>query len=222
MYFRHNNDAIIFESKDILINASLKRSRDFKIYEPELRNKLYYLDTGTGKSPKAVLQLINNVKRVLAKEFTFDNTYTSENLNIFPILVLHDHMFDMPGLNVLVNHWFQTELQLLREQEFYIEKVKPLILISIDFFILHQDVLRADFDLFIGLLQNHLEITSNLPLKKREYASEADLEEIMHNISTPFALTGYNFLRQSKLLQIPEMLHEYGLSLLKHEKNADT
>ncbi|MBL0202373.1 MAG: hypothetical protein IPP81_20110 [Chitinophagaceae bacterium] len=41
-YIRNGNNLFLFESKDILINASIKSSYDFKQYEPEFEKKLYF------------------------------------------------------------------------------------------------------------------------------------------------------------------------------------
>jgi hypothetical protein len=41
-YIRNGNNAFLFESKDILINAEIKTSYDFGLYEPEFKKKLYY------------------------------------------------------------------------------------------------------------------------------------------------------------------------------------
>src|SRR5690606_13087860 len=105
----------LFESKDILINATIKHSYDFTKYEKELRKKLYYEESDGKTEKKAVLQLLKNIENILKKEFPADLNYKTKSVIIYPIIVLHDHQFNVLGLNSLVNHWFKIEVKKLGE-----------------------------------------------------------------------------------------------------------
>jgi len=137
-YVRNGNKIFLFESKDVLISAQVKSSYDFSLYEKELK-KRFLRD---GNQNKAVLQLVNNVKRILNYEFSFDSRYDALKVRIYPILVLHDHQFNVPGLNFIVNEWFQDKVQELGRQGFDITKVQPLIIIEMGSLLLHQEVFR--------------------------------------------------------------------------------
>ncbi len=142
-YFRNNNTLFLFESKDILIKAKVKITNDFIQYEEEFKKKLYFdIDKKGNIESKAVLQLINNIKRALKKQFSFDTNYYEGNLSIYPILILHDHSFNVPGLNVLVNEWFAIELKKLSSSGLNILNVKPITIIDIDTFILCYDLIK--------------------------------------------------------------------------------
>ena len=142
-YYRNNNTLFLFESKDILINAKVKITNDFIKYEEEFKKKLYFdIDKKGNIENKAVLQLINNIKRALKKQFSFDTKYFESKLSIYPILILHDHSFNVPGLNVLVNEWFSIELKKLSSSGLNILNVMPITIIDIDTFILCYDLIK--------------------------------------------------------------------------------
>ncbi len=123
-------------------------SFDYSIYEKEFKKILYYeeLPDGTEK-PKAVVQLINNVTKILKQEFKFDENYKYREVNIYPIIITHDYQFETPGLNVIVNSWFQEELEYLQENGLFIGKTKPLTIINIDTLIFHQESLYNNIQL---------------------------------------------------------------------------
>jgi hypothetical protein len=53
--------------------------------------------------------------------------------------VVHDRSFMMPGLNVLVNSWFQEQVAYLRQQGMAGGVIKPLVLVDIDTILAYQD-----------------------------------------------------------------------------------
>ena len=62
----------MFETKEILIDGKIKSSYNFNVYETEFRKKLFCEVKGEKMNKKAVLQLINNIERIIRKEFPFD------------------------------------------------------------------------------------------------------------------------------------------------------
>ena len=143
-YIRKDDTLFLFESKDILVNATIKPTYDFKQYEKEFREKLYCYVSKSGKTEKkAILQLINNVRKTLKKELSFDQGYNKDSISIYPIIVLHDRQFsDVLGLNIFINHWFTDELIKLQREGINIDNVRPIAIINIDTFILYQDILK--------------------------------------------------------------------------------
>ena len=68
-YIRNGNYVFLFESKDILINGSIKETFDYTMYREEFSKKLYYETAKNGSiEKKAVLQLVNNIERLLKQE----------------------------------------------------------------------------------------------------------------------------------------------------------
>ena len=126
-YLRKGKDILLLESKDFLIRAEKKATFDFDVYEEEIGKTLYYEDrpNGTRKSG-AVLQLISSIKRILKKEFTADTAYYYKDVFIYPVLITHDHQYDTPGFNDLINEWFQYELSLLEDEGLFVNRIKPI------------------------------------------------------------------------------------------------
>ncbi|WP_295129101.1 hypothetical protein [uncultured Chitinophaga sp.] len=138
-YLRLGNDIFLFESKDVLLNASIKQSYDFQKLINELKVKFLV------KSSRAVGigQLINNIRRTLTLAHPVDQEYHSKEVKIYPILVTHDRMFDTPGLNEVLNFYYLRELSKLKEEGLDTANVAPLIVINVDALIEIAPLLRA-------------------------------------------------------------------------------
>ncbi|MDZ7848666.1 MAG: hypothetical protein U5L96_19075 [Owenweeksia sp.] len=134
-YVRQGKNILLFESKDFLIDSKSKLSYDLKTYEEVFEKKLY-CDFETDK-PKAVVQLINFIKKLLGTSFPLDQSYNYRDIRIYPIVITHDIQYDTPGLDVMINTWFQEELDDLASEGYYTRKVKPLTIINIDTLLLH-------------------------------------------------------------------------------------
>jgi len=155
-YSRTGNNILLFELKDSLIKGNTKQSFDYKEVEKELREKFWYYDyiDEKGKSKvnsKAVRQLKNSVKSILSKSFMFDQEYESNDLIIYPILLFLDRSLDTPGVNDILNHWFQIELA---NDSFIVQSkatIMPLTTIDFDTLVQYQDVL-SDNDLILEKL----------------------------------------------------------------------
>ena len=146
-YIRDRNRILLFESKDILIPADVKTSGDFRKLRLSFRDKLYFSIDKSKKriKPKAILQLISVVERLLRNQdfVKFDNELNSKSLNIYPILVLHDNLFNAAGLNKLINFWFNKELEKLSKKGLNIKKVRPLTVIDIDTLIFNKEAINS-------------------------------------------------------------------------------
>jgi hypothetical protein len=96
-YLRKKNQYLLFESKDVLIKATVKGSGNYHLIEQELKEKIY----------KALKQLTRNVKFILSKEIPLDKNYNSKNLTFYPILIVHNDIFNVAGLNNILNDWLK-------------------------------------------------------------------------------------------------------------------
>ncbi len=68
-YIRNGNKIFLFESKDIFIPSGTKVSNDYEDISGELKKRLYYEEKSNGRiENKAVLQLLNNIKKYLIKQ----------------------------------------------------------------------------------------------------------------------------------------------------------
>lgn len=138
-YVRIKNKILLFESKDVILKGEEKLSRDYEILSSGLKDKFLKVEKDGKISKKAILQLIENVERIVNKFYTkIDIDYNNEHLMIYPILVIHDRQFDAPNINRILNTWFKEELRNKFENS-QIEKVKDLVVINIDTLILYQE-----------------------------------------------------------------------------------
>jgi hypothetical protein len=212
-YVRKGNYLFLFESKDILINATIKPSYDFNLYEKEFKKKLYFDDSNGRIVNKAVLQLINNIKRTLSKGFPFDLNYKISSLYIYPIIVLHDHQFNVSGLNVLVNEWFINELGKLKEEGYNIARVQPLVIIDIDTLISQQDLFQERTIKLEVILDEYFKfITFDF---KRKYRDENHSKQYYQRTVVPFSIFIHNYVHEKKINKIPKILLEKGISLFQ-------
>jgi hypothetical protein len=129
----------LVESKDFLIAADKKMSFDFNVYEEEFGRILDFEELPDGKiKPKAIVQLINSIRRILKTEFSADTDYHYKDVFIYPVLLNHDHQYDTPGFNELIDFWFQDALLELAEEGLFIHHVEPLSVVTIDSLIYNQ------------------------------------------------------------------------------------
>lgn len=132
-YCRFNDMIILSESKDFFMTADEKLSYDFDTIMSGLAKD--------GRLKKATLQLATNVRRLLLKSLPLDLDYDPSNI-IYPVIVLHDSLYNTPSLNYWANEWFQEELKkltvdpALKGRDF--SSVRPLTLVDIDTLILYR------------------------------------------------------------------------------------
>lgn len=140
-YIRNGNKIFLFESKDIFISSEAKISNDYNVIYRELHKRLYYEDKGGKISNKAILQLLLNIKKILHMEAEWDNCYKKKSIKIYPIVVLHDNIYNCPGINELLNQWFKEELDKIKD-EYNVTCIEKVTIINIDVFILYRDFLQ--------------------------------------------------------------------------------
>lgn len=142
-YLRNGNHLFLYENKDTFVPGSIKTSGDIEKILTDLKLKLYYKTNENGKiSPKAVQQLTSNIERALLKQNKFDTDYKEKNLQIYPILVLHDACYNAPGFNQIINDWFKIELKKLNDKGINTDRVKPITYIHIDTLILYGEYFK--------------------------------------------------------------------------------
>lgn len=164
-YVREVNNVYIFESKDTFVPGDIKQSGDLEAIIADIKKKLYYTEINDQISPKAVKQLVENVRRALLKENTFDRAYSENEIFIYPVLVLHDTSFDTPGINRIVNDWFRVEINELRSKGYDVSKVFNITIINIDVLIKYSSCLRNKRYSLDSLIRNYyleMEIPANV------------------------------------------------------------
>ncbi|NLO71782.1 MAG: hypothetical protein GX102_12740 [Porphyromonadaceae bacterium] len=143
-YIRNGNKIFIFESKDILINANVKASYDYRLINNELHKKLYFEPLEGGKTKNAaVCQLSNFIQLLLSESFPLDNKYKSKNAKIYPVIVLHNRQLEISGLNKQVNEWFKTERSKLNELGYDDSKIRDIVVLNIDSLIHYHELIQC-------------------------------------------------------------------------------
>ncbi|GGI56892.1 hypothetical protein [Winogradskyella haliclonae] len=211
-YVRNGKRMFLFESKDIMLNANVKQSSDFNQIERELKKKLYIKDDGT---PKAVVQLIKTIRKALDKTLEYDTGYNPKRVIIFPVLVLHNRMFNVGGFNKLLNFWFQDELQGLRDEGFDTQNVMPLVTVDIDTLIFNKNVF---VDRKLKFEDIHTEYSNefiNFSVEGRAYVNEAAANKASKDSYVPFSFYLDNKVDRMNLRTIQNELMEKGYSLLE-------
>ena len=210
-YIRKGKDVLLFESKDFLIRADKKGSFDYSVYEEEFERVLYYEVNNKGKEKyKAVMQLINSVRRMLKNEFEADKDYYYREINIYPILLTHDHQYDTPGFNELINSWFQDELKCLEEEGLYIKRVAQLTIVNIDSLIEYQVGLSTDIS-----LHELVKLYEKFKLEKPKNKFRTDDEAMSYSLSKliPFSMFIDKHFKQHRLFKPPPVLDVLGENL---------
>lgn len=158
-YVRRKKQVFLFESKDIIFNAQLKESTSFEAYRAEIKKKLYFDDSSGKVKPKAVLQLIRNVRNLLAGTDGFEKNKRSVG-RIYPIVVVHNRQLNVAGLNQLLKKWFREELVKLGDEGFHIKKVAQLTIINISTLIHYADSLSTSKYSISKLIEEYHRTTS--------------------------------------------------------------
>ena len=203
-YIRKGKNILLFESKDFLIKAEYKSSFDFNIYEREFQRILYYQEMPDGSEKhKAVMQLINSVRRLLKKGFKADADYFYKDVFIYPILLTHDLQYDTFGFNKLIDYWFQDELEGLKEEGLFIHHVKPLTVINIDSLIYHQGGLTENITLNEVIDAYHLHILLKQGMK---FKTETDYKSFLMSKFIPFSQFINKYFNSKGINKLPSIL----------------
>lgn len=131
-YIRDGKYILLFENKDNLIDKRLVDSRNIEVLIDKLKN--VFICNEEGKD-KAIKQLINNIEKIQNGNFVKDPGINPTNCIIYPIVVVDNSLFSLAGINMLINHWFSTEIQ---SRCLNTKHVRPLTIIDIDSLVLYQ------------------------------------------------------------------------------------
>jgi hypothetical protein len=214
-YIRNRNKILLFESKDILIPAPVKTSGDFNQLKKVLRNKLYFeIDHKKHKiKPKAILQIINNIERLLKGEIfvDVDTELKGKTLNIYPILILHDNLYNALGLNRLLNYWFDKELVKLKKKGMNVWRVRPLVILDIDTMIYLQVAVRKTNYSYEKFIDDFIREVVNINIKNARSHNQAKLMIEQSMISLSFYMEELDIIKKN--WSLTPQFEEYGKNL---------
>jgi hypothetical protein len=200
-YFRDGQRAILFESKDVLVPQSAKAGTDFPAYFEEVHKRFHYDVNDKGKEvDKATRQLLRNVARLLNHEIPLDTDYDPAELVIYPVLVLHDRLYNVPGLNVLVNDWFQQDLAIRASKGLPAHNVRPLVIVDVDTVMAYHEAFRDRILVFEDVLEEYYHY---LHPDYSKAGSQVELEQLIIQEALPFALFLENYAGEKGLSPVP-------------------
>jgi hypothetical protein len=222
-YIRKGKNILLIESKDFLIAADKKMSFDFNVYKEEFARVLDYEKMPDGEiKPKAVMQLIKGIRRLLKKEFTADTDYFYKDVFIFPILLTHDYQYDTPGFNELIDFWFQDELLGLKEEGLFIHHVKQLSVVNIDSLIYNQVGLANSISLHAMLNLYHQ--NKKVEQRKKNSKSQEEYDRYFEEYKqmrmsklTPFSVFIDKYFQKRGLWKLPPLLDLVTPALFKEK-----
>lgn len=166
-YFLKTERAIIlFECKDIRINAWIKEQRDYGILEKELRNKLvsktyqlnYKNHCHREITPKRVGcgQLAGHIANIRKRESPWDLSL-AKDVKVYPVLIIADNRLVVPGLANLLQGWYAECLKkegLNESSEHSIILMSPLTLIKYSS-LFQQDGFQKYFDEYYEFISSN-------------------------------------------------------------------
>jgi hypothetical protein len=118
-YVREGKKIFLFENKDNLFAEKIKQSTDSNEIESYLKSKFY--DVG-------IKQLIENIKKIFEGKYNrVDSKIKLDKIRIYPVIVIHDYMFNLTGLNFIVNEWFNNEIDNLVKEKILSDKIRKRI-----------------------------------------------------------------------------------------------
>lgn len=166
-YLRHNNNIFAFENKDVLIAKDVKASADIEKINETLKIKFL----GDENHKVGIGQLINTIEEILEKKFRFDSYVNSKNnLKIYPILLVHDRIFQTFGINYRLNSWYLESLEKRLSHKFNLSNIKSLTVIDIDTIILWSPYLKEKDKRFKDIIDSHLnKLNSKFQINTRNY-----------------------------------------------------
>lgn len=210
-YVRFKNKLFLFESKDVLIKTDVKHSNDYRLIEKELKKKFYFDEETEKTKRKAILQLLNNIQAILSSNYTFDGV-NSDHVQIYPILVVHNRMFNTAGLNRILLNWFNEELEkLAKEEGFNVKNVRGLVVINIDILILIQDYLQNRSLKLEEIIEEYLYYAELQKLGT--FKTRKDEELYVQRSLRPFEYFVYEIIDKKGYKEMPKMLMEHAATL---------
>lgn len=156
-YVNYRNNIIYFENKDLLIPQDVKSSKDINVINKYFEERLCVNKKGIG-------QIIQGISSIYDRSFKFDNSINyGKRIEIFPILILHDRIFQTVGVNYKLNECFKKELLKNGIIENHKFKVHSLIIIDIDTLIWWKSDLKNNFKKLSVFLKRYSKILNENP-----------------------------------------------------------
>jgi hypothetical protein len=154
-YLRHDKNVVLIEYKDILINASVKHSYNFDTIKDEIFKKLI---SNQNSTDKGISQLVNSIVRIQKGDYSQVDPNIDSNSIIYPVLVITDDSFDLPGVNYILNIEFR---RLLKERNISDSNIRNLVIVNLNDLLRFQDFFRNGNLNLMNCLEEYVKMSSN-------------------------------------------------------------
>lgn len=206
-YLRVGNTVVLHESKDFFMAGDIKLSYDFDVIEKALQT-----DGKSSVPPKpdrfgkAVVQLAENIGRVIRKAIPGDSGCNVEDIEILPVIVVYDSLYNALGLNFWVHYWMEAEIAKLKAlpeyASFDFDKVKPVTLVEIDSLIFYQRQFADNTLNYIELLRKYHEVVNYRKVDVK------DVVQFAHQSCIPFSVFVEDYCIEKEIPPDMAALHE--------------
>lgn len=171
-YIRDDKYILLFECKDNLIDKKIVENGDINGFIEKMKD-LYIINKN--ERPKAIKQLINNIVSIRKGGFAEDKGIDPDNNVIYPILITHNTIFSLSGVNALIDEWFSNELD-SDSRDFNKNNIKHITIININTLVLYQGLLSQKGSTIRELIDSYWKNYMTCESKKHVTA-EAELDE---------------------------------------------
>ena len=147
-YARDEHNILLFEIKDSLISGIVKQSGQYEALNKELLDKFYFASKKkpngeTKEQPKAIKQLLNSIEKLLTGASEYDKGLDCKKVTFFPIMLYLDQALSTPGINDILQFWFDEEIQLRPALIPLKKQIMPMTIIDIDTLILYHNHFKS-------------------------------------------------------------------------------
>ena len=166
-YYRDGNKLFLFEIKDVFFPSGAVNSFSYERIKEVIDTKLNSPEKGTG-------QLIKQLNALTRQPFEQPQRYKSiSKLEVYPIIVYTDILFNMPGISDYVGRTFDTMLGEAGLRDKF-KKIHPLTMINMNYLVANFDLFRqrqTSLDVFIDYYHHQIanRVKKDNRLHKVEY-----------------------------------------------------
>ncbi len=212
-YVRNGHKVFLFEVKGSMIRGDAKQSFQYPAIEKELKEK--YLYNTEDEENKAIVQLAERICILFEGGAVYDPNYRSDKIRVYPILIVSELALTTPGTNVIMNQWFQAELEkqdILRNNR---NRIADLIIMDVDTLILYAEHFEHQKGLFEDSVNVYYATIDRKKIKPKHGVpmTEVYAEELMMRTYQPFN----GFLHDHIKLRVPQLFREFAEDLLNEQ-----
>ncbi|SKB40648.1 hypothetical protein [Daejeonella lutea] len=165
----NETDVFIIEVKAVSVHYRVFDQQDLVGF------KTYLDDNFSGK--KGVQQLVRNISYLTNDRFKLLSLKKpSSKLNVFPIIVFVDPQAGVHGVNDYVSGIAEEKFEALRHN---FKSIRPLTMISCDFFLENIELLQNDRSLFKRLIMSYHSAIQNRKLSYKKFPSTENYVKAM-------------------------------------------